>query len=443
MNDEQRRLLAEVYYDKDGNELDIEMEGHGEWSIAAQRYATYYIKSKDKCIVTDLNGNICATFRDVPEVQPIINGKYYFSYSACLEDGTRCLLDSNYHILSENQDFVENWMNNHISCKKFEINGKIYFLLENDTDRKTYSLYDETYSLIANEITSLYKFQVHLYNYLYDIDDNEYKEGVYYTNKGIYYISKEGPVFYESAQSLCKLNDNYIAVAYKDNTDIIDRETLQTIYQIQGCYKFQLYTERVSRFGPSSESGNRNQYYAELIENYYLAYTEEDNKTVYYLVYFGADKQILDKDGLLVIADKNAQLPEDTILSVKEITDSFVDEDILNKFKEDYILNLIYDISLYQGENEIQIKDSVTVMIPVPETEKQGYKVFRIEEDGSLTDMKAVQKDNYLLFIAEHFSKYAVVQNKFTLGDVNKDGKINIKDSALIRRYVAKWMEEF
>lgn len=417
--------LTEVYYDKDGNELDIN-EIEGLYSGGTQGYSHYYIKSKDKCVVTDSNGNICITLGNVPENQGVINGDDSFHYIASLEDGTKCLLNSKYQISVENQDFIENYLasENRTSYIKFEIGEKIYCLLKNDINGETYSLYDETYNLITNEITRLF---------WHFGDDNS----IYYTDKGIYYIGTEGPVFYESAQSFCKLNDNYIVVTYKDNTDIIDRKTLQTIYQIQGCYKFQLYTESTSHSGPFLEY--KNQYYAELIENYYLAYTEEENETVYYLVYFGADKQILNKDGLLVIADKKAQLPEDTILSVQEITDSFIDEDILNKFKEDYILNLIYDISLYQGENEVQIKDSVTVMIHVPDTEKQGYRVLRIEEDGSLTDMKAVQKDNYLTFIAEHFSKYAVVQNKFTLGDVNGDGRINIKDSALVRRHVAKW----
>lgn len=399
--------LADFYCDENGNEVEIEEIEGKDYTNEIQDYSKYYVKSKNKIEITDQFGNILITLKDTPR---FLGG--VFGYSACLEDGTKCLLDGEYNIIVENQEFIEDYLAAVIPIWRFGVNGKIYWILQDAEEN--YSFYDEEYNLITDALTWRNEYG----GARPDLESN-YNEGIYYTDKGIYYLGLEGPVFYESALNLCKLNDKYIAVTYEDSADIIDRETLRTIYKMEGSYKFH--------------------YYGELIENYYLAQTVEENKRMNYLVYFGADKQILDKDGLLVITDKNGQLPEDTVLSVEDITDSFVDKDILSKLEENYILNQIYNISLYLGENEIQIKEAATVMIPLLEAAKQTYKVFRIEEDGSLTDMQAVQKDNYLVFVAEHFSKYAVVQNSYTLGDVNGDGQINIKDSALTRRHVAKW----
>ncbi|MBQ8572957.1 MAG: dockerin type I repeat-containing protein [Ruminococcus sp.] len=50
-----------------------------------------------------------------------------------------------------------------------------------------------------------------------------------------------------------------------------------------------------------------------------------------------------------------------------------------------------------------------------------------------------------MVFTTEHFSYYvittAVSESEFELGDVNRDGKINIKDATAIQKYVAKLVE--
>ncbi|MBR3988551.1 MAG: dockerin type I repeat-containing protein, partial [Clostridia bacterium] len=69
------------------------------------------------------------------------------------------------------------------------------------------------------------------------------------------------------------------------------------------------------------------------------------------------------------------------------------------------------------------------------------------------TDMKAEYKDGCLVFTTEHFSIYVVAEpekeatpdepvvDKGILGDVNGDGKVNIKDATQIQKFAAKIVE--
>lgn len=97
----------------------------------------------------------------------------------------------------------------------------------------------------------------------------------------------------------------------------------------------------------------------------------------------------------------------------------------------------------------MQPKSAVTVKLPCPEDYAgENCRVYRVEKDGSLTDMNAVYNGKYLVFQTKHFSTYLITETelkteKVMLGDVNGDNIINIKDSALIRRYVAGWDVEF
>lgn len=100
-----------------------------------------------------------------------------------------------------------------------------------------------------------------------------------------------------------------------------------------------------------------------------------------------------------------------------------LDEDLLNLVKnadrESYELltkgiSHTYEISLMQNGKNIQHDGDVMVNIPIPEDIRSlsiggNVKVYRIEEDGSLTDMDAVVENDCIVFTTEHFSLYTVV----------------------------------
>ncbi len=111
----------------------------------------------------------------------------------------------------------------------------------------------------------------------------------------------------------------------------------------------------------------------------------------------------------------------------------------------------VFDITLQKDGTEVQPDGKVWVRIPA---ENPLSKVYRMETDGSLTDMNAVYTDGYLIFTTEHFSLYIVAvpgeestdptpptetepEVSYLIGDANGDGKINVKDATQIQKAVA------
>lgn len=100
-------------------------------------------------------------------------------------------------------------------------------------------------------------------------------------------------------------------------------------------------------------------------------------------------------------------------------------------------LSNLYDISLMKDGEPVQPDGTATVKIPC---ENKNAKIYRIEDNGTATDMNAVYDNGYMVFSTEHFSLYAlVVPNDNVFGDVNGDGVVNAKDRMLLTRYLAKW----
>lgn len=73
-----------------------------------------------------------------------------------------------------------------------------------------------------------------------------------------------------------------------------------------------------------------------------------------------------------------------------------------------------YNISLVKNGGKTQHNGDVAVYIPIPDdleyVVKHGcIKVFRVEEDGTLTDMDAVLQGDTVMFTTDHFSLYTLV----------------------------------
>lgn len=99
---------------------------------------------------------------------------------------------------------------------------------------------------------------------------------------------------------------------------------------------------------------------------------------------------------------------------------TFVVETVEDEADENYILvtealegpaeiEKIYDITLETSEGvAVQPDGSVQVKLPVENTH-ENYKVFRVNEDGTYTDMNATVVDGYVVFVTDHFSLYVIV----------------------------------
>ncbi len=100
-------------------------------------------------------------------------------------------------------------------------------------------------------------------------------------------------------------------------------------------------------------------------------------------------------------------------------------------------INCLFDIALEKDGEAVQPDGKILVSIPLPDDMSEEAKVYSIAEDGTATDMNAIFEEGYLTFTTDHFSVYAVVEDRAVVGDVNGDGIFNMADAALVRRYVA------
>ncbi len=141
--------------------------------------------------------------------------------------------------------------------------------------------------------------------------------------------------------------------------------------------------------------------------------------------------------------DKNSSIEviakADAELVVNEISDEQSLDNVNSQLENnERILNL-YDISLMKNNEKVQHEGMAEVKIPCSD---ENAKVYRVELDDTLTDMKAVYNDGYLKFYTENFRKFVVTAPiTSVLGDVNGDDKVDTSDATDIQKHVAKLIE--
>ncbi len=95
-----------------------------------------------------------------------------------------------------------------------------------------------------------------------------------------------------------------------------------------------------------------------------------------------------------------------------------------------------YDISLTENGEKIQPNGNVAVKIPYKGGD-ENIEVYRVNGDGTTEKMQSSYDGEYVTFISDHFSKYAIVTDAGIKGDTNNDGEVNIADALMISRYDA------
>lgn len=93
---------------------------------------------------------------------------------------------------------------------------------------------------------------------------------------------------------------------------------------------------------------------------------------------------------------------------------TFTDESIY--YSEKY---QTYNITLYKNGTETQPSSTVTVRIPIPDRfdkmNRSALKVYRNNDDGTLTNMNAHVEGDYMVFETAHFSYYSIVDESVPL----------------------------
>ena len=77
---------------------------------------------------------------------------------------------------------------------------------------------------------------------------------------------------------------------------------------------------------------------------------------------------------------------------------------------------VVVDISILRGTEFVhQFPGGVEVTLDIPAGyEEANTKVFRMEADGTATDMQAVCKDGKAVFVTNHFSTYVIAEQAKT-----------------------------
>ena len=96
-------------------------------------------------------------------------------------------------------------------------------------------------------------------------------------------------------------------------------------------------------------------------------------------------------------------------------SDSFTQTQ-MNNLKELAENPIAYEINLIKDGSRLQIGEPAEISLPIPENLKEYaifLRVFRIEEDGTVTDMACTVADNrkLLVFTTDHFSLYVIYAN--------------------------------
>ena len=100
-------------------------------------------------------------------------------------------------------------------------------------------------------------------------------------------------------------------------------------------------------------------------------------------------------------------------LEIEEITgDNFlvVEEKVTNGIDGEVEVLKAFDINLKNSDGvHVQPDGTVKVKLPNDWSKNGTYKVYRVNDDGTLTDMNAYREGSHLVFDTDHFSIYVIV----------------------------------
>ncbi|MGN0456440.1 MAG: leucine-rich repeat protein [Acutalibacteraceae bacterium] len=132
------------------------------------------------------------------------------------------------------------------------------------------------------------------------------------------------------------------------------------------------------------------------------------------------------KTGISLDIKNNAELVVETLTDSESLDKANVA--LVNKAE----VLALYDISIMNDGVAVQPDGTAKVRIP---TDNANAKVYRIETDGTATDMNAVYENGYLVFTTDHFSVYAVAEPvQGVPGDINGDGEVTLTDAINIQK---------
>lgn len=109
-----------------------------------------------------------------------------------------------------------------------------------------------------------------------------------------------------------------------------------------------------------------------------------------------------DEVGNVTVEVNSVETSEETYVLVEEV---------INKEQEEVQVLKVFDINLKKEDGaHVQPSGTVKVKLPLGSDKNGNYKVYRINDDGSRTDMEAKQQGSHMVFETNHFSLYVILE---------------------------------
>ena len=256
------------------------------------------------------------------------------------------------------------------------------------------------------------------------------QSGIYTIKEGIKHIAMSALVYEESFDHYLRLENiqeihfpkSFSAISYLDCDNLKSVYLSDSVSVIEDKALGYNYNEKIEGFTIYGYPGTVAETYAS--ENgFTFIPLDEPTEPVYV-------EKTDEKTGVSATVDEAVEL------KVDDVTDEASGN--IEVFDGEEIFR-VYAISLEKDGETVQPSEKVTVKIPC---DNENAKVYRVENDNSLTDMNAEYKNGYLIFETDHFSLYLVaVPETVKIGDVNGDGKVTIDDATLVQKAIAELIE--
>ena len=136
-----------------------------------------------------------------------------------------------------------------------------------------------------------------------------------------------------------------------------------------------------------------------------------------------------EQTGITILGTTENSIPEGAELVVESVLTS----------EENTVM---FDITLECDGDSVQPNAPVTVTIPLPAGfSPELCKVYRLEDDGTKTDMNATADGSCIYFTTDHFSLYVIEMDRavveYAKGDVDGNGVVNLLDLTILNQYLA------
>lgn len=199
-------------------------------------------------------------------------------------------------------------------------------------------------------------------------------------------------------------------VDYQNNEEIWNRVDSYHIYLDEYIYTATIYCHA----GSTAEAyAIENGIKYELTHFYEGEWTYDYDNMIRYRKCIHCDE--LETEALETTEDGDvdiiAPVDPDADFTVDVITDYVIIEETLSEnISGDFEIVKAFDINLKNKDGvHIQPDGTVKVKLPVDWTKEGVYKVYRVNDDGTLTDMKAYREGSHMVFDTDHFSVYVIV----------------------------------